>query len=895
MKKGVKKGLIIGGGIFVLLLAIMISIPFLFKDKIKDAVVDAANKNLNAKLQVSDFGVSIFSNFPNITLSLNDMSLSGINDFAGDTLVKAKSADVTLNIMQVLKGKYEVSKINMDGAYVYAKVLKDGRTNWDIVKVDSTKTEPTTTEQESSAFNVKLQKVSLDNCHVTYDDQLSNMKVVLKGWNGEVSGDFSANNTTISTKSTIGEVSFVMDGIPYLSKIKGVANATIDADMEKIKFTFVESELQLNDVKASIDGSLAMVGEDGMDFDLKLKAPDTQFKDILSILPAIYTDDFKDIKTSGTASLDGFVKGLMQGEQYPAFDFKLLINNAMFQYPSLPKSVDNINVAMDISSKGGSFDNTIIDISKFNFTMAGNPFAASLNIQTPMSDPNLKAHMKGIIDLAMVKDVYPLEKGIELNGKLTADLNIATRMSAIEKEQYQNVQASGALKLNNMIYKSGEMQDVVINNAELAFSPQYVDLSSLDVKIGKNDISGTGRLENFIAYAFKDQTLKGVLSLKSNYFNLNDFMGDSATATESPAPGSSASQSFVVPTNINFALNADLKHVVYGKMDITNLKGGITVKDGTITMQDVMANAVGGTAKITGSYSTAVDPKNPKITLNAAISQASFAETFKSVESIQKFAPIFDKILGNYSMSMNMNASMNDNLLQMLGGLTASGFLKANDVQVKGVEALNKLSSTLKTDALKSFSAKDVNIPFTISDGKINTKPFTIGIGDGGKLNLEGVTGLDQTISYKGTITLPKSMANAYVSNIPITIGGTFADPKIGVDAKSLIGNLLTGDAATKVLGGTVDDKKNELAAKAADEKAKQIQSLRDNAKSANDKLVEEAQKRGQQLVDAAAPKGALAKLAAQKAADQLVSEAKKNGKKMTDEAEVQIKKLEAQ
>lgn len=906
MKKGVKKGLIIGSGIIVLLLAIMITIPVLFKDKIKDAVVDAANKSLNAELHVNDFGVSIFSNFPNITLSLEDMSLSGVGDFVGDTLVKAKSANVTLNILQVLKGNYEVSRINMNGAVVYAKVLNDGRVNWDIVKTDSTEvTSPTENDAtENSSFNLKLEKISLSNCQVTYEDQQSSMKVILKDWNGDVSGDFSANNTTLKTKSTIGEVSFIMDGIPYLSKIKGLANATIDADMDHIKFTFVESNIQLNDVRASIDGFLAMVGEDGIDFDLKLKAPDTQFKDILSILPAIYTEDFKDIKTSGTASLDGFIKGLMQGEQYPAFDFKLLINNAMFQYPSLPKSVDNINVAMGISNKGGSFDNTVIDINKFNFTMAGNPFSASMNIQTPMSDPNLKAQIKGIIDLAMIKEVYPLEKDTELNGKLTADLNIATRMSAIEKEQYQNVHASGALKLNNMIYKSGDMQDVVINNAELGFSPQYVNLSSLDVKIGKNDISGTGRLENFIAYALKNQTLKGQLNLKSNYFNLNNFMGDSTTESTTHSDSDSSdkatttnqsSDNFVVPTNLNFALNADMKQVVYEKVNITNLKGIITVKNGTVTMQDVTGNALGGTAKITGSYSTATDPKNPKVSLNANINKASFAETFKSVEMIQKFAPVFDKVLGNYSMNMSMNASMGDNLLQMLSGLTASGVLQANDVQVEGVEALNKLSSSLKTDALKSFSAKNVNIPFTINDGKINTKPFSLGIGDGGKLNLEGVTGLDQSINYKGSITLPKSMANAYLSNIPITIGGTFNDPKIGVDTKSLIGNLLTGDTASQLLGGNANDKKNEIAAKAGEEKAKQIQKLRNDAKATNDKLVEEAQKRGQQLVSAAEPKGTLAKLAAQKAADQLVSEAKKNGQKITDEAEVQIKKLEAQ
>ncbi|MEN9917710.1 MAG: hypothetical protein RL662_146 [Bacteroidota bacterium] len=893
MKKGLKKGWVIGGTVLVVFLIILVCIPFLFKGKIKDAVIAATNENLNAKVQIDDFGLNMFSNFPNITLSLHSLSIVGVDDFAGDTLLKAKSANATLNIIQLFKGNYEVSKINLDEALVHAKILRDGRANWDIMKADSTDT-VSTSSTDNGSFKLKLKKVSLDDCKLIYDDQQAKMKVLLVNWNGEVSGDFSAENTTVKTQSSIGEISFVMDGIPYLSKIKGLANATIDADLNKIKFTFVESNLQLNDVKASLDGSVAMVGQEGMDFDLKLNAPDTQFKDILSILPAMYTDDFKNIKTSGTASLNGYMKGLMEGEKYPSFDFKLLVNNAMFQYPSLSKSVNDININMGISNTGGSLDNTIVDINKFNFTMAGNPFTASLLIQNPISDPNLKAHMKGLIDLAIIKDVYPLEGGTELNGKLTADLNIATRMSAVEKEQYQNVHASGSLKVNDMTYKSQGMQDVVINNAGLDFSPQYVNLSSLNVKIGKNDVAATGRLENFIAYALKDQTLKGQLNLTSTYFNLDDFMGAETATASNANTTASTTDNFIVPTNIDFALNAKMNQVIYERINITNLTGSISVQNGTITMQDVSANVLGGSAKLTGSYSTAQDPKNPKVNLALNVNKASFAETFKSVEMVQKFAPIFEKILGNYSMNINLNTNMGSDMMQMLAGLTANGAIQANEVQVDGVQALAKLSTALKTNALNSFTAKDINIPFSINDGKINTKPFSINISDGGKLNLEGVTGLDQSINYKGIVTLPKSMANNFVTSVPITISGTFTDPKIGIDAKSLIGNI-TDHASKELLGSSVTEKKEEIINKLSEEKAKQIQSLRDNAKIASNQLIEEAQKQGQNLVDVAEPKGAIAKFAAQKAADKLVSEANKNSKKLLDQAEEQVKKLEEQ
>ncbi len=878
-----KKVLTIVGVILLVIVVAMIAIPFLFKDKIKTAVLNVANEQLEAKVDIKDFGLNLFSNFPKATLSLENATVIGVGDFEKDTLLQAKSASVTIDLMSLFGSEYNISKINLDKASVYAKILPDGRANWDIMKADST---ATTAATESSSFKLNLKKISLNDCNLIFQNDSTNMKVVMSKWNGQVAGDFSASETTLTTTSTIDEVSFFMDGIPYLSKIKGVANASLNANFDSFKFTFAESELQLNDLKASIDGSFAIVGKDGegMDFDLKLNAPNTQFKDILSIVPAMYTADFKDVKTSGTASLEAYVKGLMQDETYPAFDVKIIVNDAMFQYPSLPKSVNNINVNMAINSKGGSLDNTIIDISKFSFNLGGNPFAGSLNVSTPMSDPNLKASANGTLNLGMIKDVYPLEKGTELNGIIAANINIAARMSAIEKEQYENVSAAGTLKVNGMTYKSQDMPDVLINDAGLEFTPRYVNLSSLNVKIGKNDLSATGRLENFIAYALKNQTLKGQLNIKSNYLNANDFISSETSGTEAET---TTSEDIIIPKNIDFALNAALNQIVYGKINITNMAGNMTVRDGILSLSNIGANALGGSCKVNGTYNTS-DPKNPKVNFDLALSKVSFAETFKSVESIQKFAPIFEKLAGTYSMNLKFDTSLGQTIMQTLASLTGSGALQTSDVKIEGVEALSALSSSLKTDVLKSFSTKDINLPFTIDAGKLTTKPFNVNFGGGGVMKLEGSTGLDQSINYKGTVTLPKSLANNFVSAIPITIGGTFTNPKIGVDTKA----LLTG-TATSVVGDLLGGEKGtDVSAKLSEEKAKQIEKLRTEADAAANKLVAEAEKQSQSLVEKAGS-NPIAKAAAQAAGKKLVDESKKQAQSMRTKAEEQIKKIE--
>lgn len=879
-----KKALTIVGVVVVVLIVAMIAIPFLFKDKIKTAVLNAANEKLNATVDIKDFGLNLFSNFPNATLSLNEASVVGVGDFQKDTLLSAKSASVTIDLMSLFGSEYNISKINLDRASIYTKVLEDGRANWDIMKVDSTASASTESE---SAFKLNLKKITVNDCSFVYQNDSTKMKVTLNKWNGDLHGDFSASETTLNTNSTIGEVTFVMDGIPYLNKIQGVADATINANLDKMQFSFKESNLQLNDLKASIDGTFAMVGKDyeDMEFDLKLNAPDTQFKDILSLVPAMYTVDFKDVKTSGTAKLEAYIKGLMHGDSYPAFDVKIMVNDAMFQYPSLPKAVNNINVAMAINSKGGSLDNMIIDVSKFSFNLGGNPFSGSLNVSTPMSDPNLKAQANGTIDLGMIKDVYPLEKGTALNGKMTANLNVAARMSAIEKEQYENVSAAGSLKLSNMIYKSQDMQDVLINDAGLEFSPRYVNLSSLNLKIGKNDLSATGRLENFIAYALKDQTLKGQLNIKSNYLNANDFISSETAGTEETA--SSTTEDIIIPKNIDFVLNAALNQIVYGKMNITNMVGNMTVKNGVLTLNNVGANALGGSCKVSGTYDTS-SPKTPKVNFDLALSKVSFAETFKSVESVQKFAPIFEKLGGTYSMNFKFNTSLGETIMQTLAGLTGSGALQTNDVKIEGVEALTALSSSLKTDALKSFSTKDLNLPFTINNGKLNTKPFNVNFGNGGVMKLEGATGLDQSIDYKGTVTLPKSLTNHYVSSVPITIGGTFTNPKIGIDTKALAAGAASS-AVNELLGG---EKGADVSAKVSEEKAKQIERIRSEADAAAIKLVAEAEKQSQALEEKAGS-NPLAKAAAKAAGKKLVEEAKKQGQNLKDKAEEQIKKVE--
>ena len=71
------------GGLLALLLVLLLVLPMLFKDKIAARVKTAVNQNVNARVDWRDLGVSFFRHFPNLTLTLDDLTAVGVGPLSG--------------------------------------------------------------------------------------------------------------------------------------------------------------------------------------------------------------------------------------------------------------------------------------------------------------------------------------------------------------------------------------------------------------------------------------------------------------------------------------------------------------------------------------------------------------------------------------------------------------------------------------------------------------------------------------------------------------------------------------------------------------------------------------------------------------------------------------------
>ena len=878
-----KRFLKITATVVAVVLVVAIVTPLLLRGKIGDIVKREANAMLAARLDFEKLDISLLRNFPNASLNLKGLTLVGTDRFEGDTIVAARRITVVVNLMSLVGDEgFEVRKIILASPALHAHKLADGAVNWDVMKPSEQADTTAAEESAPSSFRLSVRDFRLTDAVIRYEDDSTGMELRTAPLSLRLSGDMSAESTQLDLDLLAGGVDFTQGGVPLLHDAELALDAEIDADLAEKRFTFSRNTLRLNAIEMRLDGWVQQVG-DALAMDVSAGCSEVRFKDLLSLIPAFYKHEFRSLAASGELSMELWARGQMHGAQLPAFELKTEVHNGSFQYSSLPKAVTDINIAAKVSNAGGELDKTEVEISEFGLKMAGNSLSATGYATNLMSDPTFRATLSGRVDLGAIREVYPLEKGIDLAGRIAASMKLSGRMSDVESGRYERISASGSLVVEQLGLHVPQLPEVFIRRAAATISPQAMTLGEFGVKVGGSDLSATGQLTGYLGYLMRGEQLAGRLYVKSDLLDLNeiraavpaDAEAESAEA-EKPAEEVAAApaQAIVVPKNLNLSLNAELNKVLFEKMVITDIAGEMSVAGGTLSLDRLGLQLFDGKASASGRYSTAADPAHPTLSLAASIAKASFPRTFEEIEAVRQLAPIFEKASGDYSLSIDMRTTLDAAMSPDLMSLTAQGEISSENVSVEGVEAFDKLADLLKNDKLRRIEARDLKIRFSIKDGRVTTEPFDLKMGDV-NVNMSGTTGLDRTIDYTAKVTLPAGVGGV-LGAVNVGIGGTFTSPKITLGVQETVEQVVSNvvseqiDNLTGGRGGLLSDDTQTRAAA----------------------LREEAQRAGEKLVDAAAKKGALAKIAAEAAGDALVDEAKKQSKALLEEAEKQIQKL---
>lgn len=879
--------------IVAVILVLALTAPMLLRGKIAEIVKREANEMLVARLDFDKLNISLLRHFPHASVELRSLTLVGTERFEGDTIVAADRISVVVNLMSLFGDEgYEVTKVILARPAVHARKMADGAVNWDVMRPAEPADEAPAVEEatsEPSSFRLQVRDLRIDDAVIRYEDDSSNMRMATAPLSLRLRGDLAAERSDLSLRLLAGGLTLRSGGIPLLGGAEAELKATIAADLANNRYTISRGALRLNAIEVTLDG-WAQLSDDAIGLDLVAGCDDVRFKEVLSLIPAFYTREFRNLAASGELSLGLRASGELRGAQLPAFELTASVRDGSFQYASLPKAVSDINVDLRVANPGGTMDRTEVDLSRFGLRMAGNSVAATFYATRLASDPTFRFTADGRVDLGSIREVYPLEKGTDLAGTITADLKVAGSRSTIERGLYDRMSASGTLVVEGVGFAAGQLPELKIRRAAATITPQAMTLGEFGLTVGRSDLAASGQLTGYLNYLLHGGLLSGRLYVKSDLLDLNELMAALPASAEAPAEAAKQSDAdpagaVVIPANLNLALNADFKQVLFQKMHISDISGGLSLADGALSLNGLGMNLFEGKATASGRYSTAADPQHPDLDLKMAFTGASFSKTFEELDFVQQLVPVFAKTGGNYSLSMSLRTKLDAAMSPELATLDGQGEIRSEHIHVQNLEVFGKLADALKNDKLRKIEARDVAIRFAIREGRIHTEPFDLKLA-GINVNMSGSTGLDQTIDYTARVALPAGAAGGVLQNIGVGIGGTFSSPKITLGVK---------EAAEEAVKNIVDEQIGKLTggASLSEEVAKRAAKLREEAEAAGAKLVAAAEAQRTKLVEAAEPKGKLAKAAAQKAGDKLVAEAQKQAEQLKAEAERQIGKLE--
>lgn len=886
VKKIIKIAAII---LFIVLIAI-VSIPFLFKDKILQLVKDEINKNLNARVDFTDFDLGIFKTFPDAYFQLNQLTVVGVDEFEKDTLLKLPQFTASMNIMSLFGDQIKIKSIELEKPTINLIVLKNGKANWDIVK-ESTDTTTAETDTTPSNFALALKKLHIHQGRISYRDESSDIQFATTQFDYLLKGDLTADKTLLKNELSLNNTNLMYEGIAFLKNASINFLADIDANLKDQLYTFKDNQVDVNQFRLKFDGTVGLPNDTDITINLTYAAEKTDFKTLLSLVPAVYTKDFESIKTSGNIAFNGSINGTYNDQQMPGFSLYLKVDNAYFQYPDLPSSVKNIFIDLAIENKNGDPDNTVINLKKFHAESANNPIDAQLLVSTPVSNANLKGIIKGKLDLSQVSTFYPMPN-TTLKGLTEIDVVYETTMKQVEQEKYDEINAKGYIKISSLEYASPDLSyKVSIPEMETEITPRYFDLKTLKLFIGESDLNLKGKIENFMGYAFKDELLKGQFSLVSNKLNVNTFLSsdETTTATTTTTPDTSQLEAPSIPKNIDFVFDANIKQLLYDNMDLTNAQGKIVMKNGILDLDNLQFNALDGMFNMKAKYE--YNDVLPTASFTFNMKNIDLKKTYETFEIIKQMAPIVERCVGKVSVSLDMQTKLGKDLSPVLNTVNATGNFSAPYIVVENSETGKKIAEFLKNKQYENFRVEQINASFSIKDGNIEVQPVKTKIGNIAT-EFSGSQNLDQSLNYDLLLQVPKAALGNQANEIfgqwtgaaqqaglalkvpdiiPVKgqIRGTVTKPEIKFNLKDM------AQQSVETVKEAIKEKVTEEVDKA---KAEAIRKAQEEA----DRLMSEAEQRANQLV-----------AAAEAAAKQINETARQTAQQIRQEADAKASQIE--
>jgi AsmA protein len=511
-----KKTAIVAG--FVIILAILFRGAFaqFYHDKLRQIAVAELDKSIAVPFSFSGIDFSVFRNWPNVTGSFENLTLTGNDYFLNDTIAYVKEAHFEVNLKKLIfDNQIDIESFHLEAPQV--KIIEMGdENNYSIFKTDSA-------SSDTSALNLQLNLVTVEHGNIRYIDPVSGMDIQCRDIKYTGQGKFDQISNEVMSKINMGSFSVTQNQERMLS------NNRIDGDIQ-VKYFPKENKLAFEQSRVSIDnfnllwkGDLVMQPT-GYQINMSFESGQTTFKDIFTLFPSIALEDMKHITASGDFKLGGTVNGLYSDSlnQIPNFDVVMKVTDGAFKLDTLALPVKDIDIDLALQNVTGQWLDTKIDFKAFHAELGKYPLRGRFKLEG-FTDPIIDADIISKIQLDDLERIFPIQ-GVDMKGLLGFEFTARGKWSHRFFEEPKKGEeakvppfkvfmqlANGSFKYEhlNESFKDAQFKLVATNKTGLPDDTQ-IALSDMKVNLNSGALSGDVSLSNLLKPVIKANILADV-------------------------------------------------------------------------------------------------------------------------------------------------------------------------------------------------------------------------------------------------------------------------------------------------------------------------------------------------------------------------------------------------
>ena len=304
---------------------------------------------------------------------------------------------------------------------------------------------------------------------------------------------------------------------------------------------------------------------------------------------------------------------------------------------------------------------------------------------------------------------------------------------------------------------------VYIPQITFAYSNKLCEIAQSQIRLGNSDFALSGEVKNIGKWLRKKAVLEGELSFVSEKTDVNELLSlfsaedeETLTAGETPSSPEVASEEaepFLVPKDVDLALNTHIKEAHFFDETAHDLKGRIYVRNGILALEEVGFVCDAARMQLTAMYKT---PRRDHIYvgLDYHMLDVDIHELIHLIPQIDSMMPMLRSFKGKAEFHLAAETFTNAKYELKPSTIRGAASLFAKDLVVLDNETFSKISKLLLFNKKTENKIDSISAEMTLYKKEIDVYPLCVSL-DNYMVALGGRHNLDMTFNYDINVLSP--------------------------------------------------------------------------------------------------------------------------------------------